>query len=129
MPSSSTDLSARPLLVAPETTKYPTQVQRNIPPPRSSPEQACEGAQKGVRDPMKPFRVTGHFEMGHNRKQPFTKQFAAEDEERVRERVLSELGSRHAVTRRQITITDVSVITDEEELDPIVRHIIEKSGA
>lgn len=78
---------------------------------------------------MKPFSVTGHFQMGHNRKQPFTKQFAAEDEEAVRERVLSEIGSRHGVSRRNIQIQEVRVLSDDEDWDPIVRHIVQKHGA
>jgi large subunit ribosomal protein LX len=78
---------------------------------------------------MKPFRLTGHFQMGNNKQQTFVKQFAAPDEETVRERLYSELGSRHGVTRRQIEITKVEVIGNDEDLDPIVRHVIEKSGA
>lgn len=78
---------------------------------------------------MKAFRVTGHFQMGQNLKQPFTKQFAGETEEAVRERALSDLGSRHKVPRRRIEITGITVVTDEEELDPIVRYAVEKAEA
>lgn len=75
---------------------------------------------------MKPFRVIGHFQMGQNRSQPFTKQFAAKDEESVRERVYSELGSRHGVPRRNIVIKEVQVIGDDEDFDPIVRYLVQK---
>ena len=78
---------------------------------------------------MKAFRVTGHFQMGHNLKQPFTKQFAAESEDAVRERVFSDLGSRHGVTRRRIAIDSVSEVKDQDELDPVVRHQMVRSGA
>ena len=78
---------------------------------------------------MKPFRVSGHFAMGHNPKQQFTKFFAAENEDQVRERILSDLGSRHGVPRRRIHIAEIVDISDAEELDPIVRHVLKKAGA
>lgn len=79
---------------------------------------------------MKAFRVTGHFQMGQNLKQPFTKQFAGETEDDVRERALSDIGSRHAVPRRRIEIKEiVDVTADEENLDPIVRYALQKAGA
>lgn len=77
---------------------------------------------------MKAFRVSGHFHMGHNLKQPFTKQFAGEDEAAVRERTLSDIGSRHGVGRRRIQINEITEVTNEEDFDPIVRHMIEKQG-
>lgn len=73
---------------------------------------------------MKAFKVTGHFEMGHNKKQPFAKEFAAESEDAARERTLSDIGSRHGVHRRQIHVDAVAVLKEDDVTDPTVRHIL-----
>lgn len=44
----------------------------------------------------------------------FSRELLGEKEAHVRERVLSELGSRHRVKRREITISEVKEIKPEE---------------
>jgi len=72
---------------------------------------------------MKAFRVTGSFQMGHNW-QPFSKEFAALDENGAREKALSIFGSKHRVRRDQIKITEVSECKEPE--DPLVISELEK---
>lgn len=73
---------------------------------------------------MKAFKVTGHFQMGHNKQQPFTKEFAAADANAARERTLSDLGSRHGVHRRQIQIADVVEMKPDDVTNDHVRHTL-----
>ena len=44
----------------------------------------------------------------------FTRELLGEKEEHIREKILSELGSRHRVKRREITISEVKEIKPEE---------------
>ena len=44
----------------------------------------------------------------------FSRELLGEKESHVREKILSELGSRHRVKRREITITEVKEIKPEE---------------
>lgn len=72
---------------------------------------------------MKAFSVRGRF-VATRGWQTFTKQVAAESEERARDRLLSDLGSKHRLRRRQVEILEVRELTDEEVSDPVVRHRI-----
>ncbi len=77
---------------------------------------------------MKVYRVTGTFEMGRERHQPFTKEIAADDEERAREILLSDLGSKHGTTRRRITIASVVEVPPDQVRDPLARAKAGMSG-
>ena len=77
---------------------------------------------------MKVYRVTGTFEMGRERHQPFAKEIAADDEERAREILLSDLGSKHGTTRRRITIASVVEVPADQITDPLARAKAGMSG-
>ncbi|TFG30998.1 50S ribosomal protein L18a [Candidatus Thorarchaeota archaeon] len=59
------------------------------------------------------WRASGEYKK-KNRKFIFTRELLGEKEAHVRERILSELGSRHKVKRREIAITMVKEIKPEE---------------
>jgi large subunit ribosomal protein LX len=54
----------------------------------------------------------------------FTRELLAEKDSHVREKILSELGSRHRVKRKEITITEVKEIKPEEVTDFELRKIL-----
>lgn len=56
---------------------------------------------------------------------PFSKDVAAVSEERARDIVLSDLGSKHRTKRRDITITSVQQIKSEDVKDVAVKQKIE----
>lgn len=72
---------------------------------------------------MKAFRVRGTFLMGRTQ-QPFTKEVAAADAEEARERVLSDLGSKHRTKRKDIHVDEVSEMSAAEVEDPAVLHLM-----
>ncbi len=54
----------------------------------------------------------------------FTRELFAEKESHAREKVLSELGSRHRVKRREIEIKEIKEIKPEEVQDLDLRKIL-----
>lgn len=58
------------------------------------------------------YRVTGRFRMGRDY-QPFAKEVEAAKREAAGERVLSILGSKHRVKRREIVIVNVEEVKQE----------------
>ncbi len=77
---------------------------------------------------MKAFRVTGVMYFEDGRWQKFTKDVVAENEARASEKVLSILGSKHRLKRRQIAIREVREIDPSESEDPVVRYHFGVSG-
>lgn len=73
---------------------------------------------------MKAYRITGRFRMGHDW-QAFAKEVAAADEPGARERLLSILGSQHAVARKYIEIQQVAEVPPAELRDAAVRYEVE----
>lgn len=73
---------------------------------------------------MKAFRIRGRFRMGRDW-QAFSKELAADDESRARERLLSDLGSRHGVARKYIEISAVEEVPASELRDAAVRYTVE----
>jgi large subunit ribosomal protein LX len=69
------------------------------------------------------FNIEGDFQMGRIR-QHFTVHVAAENEEQARERVYTDLGSRHSVPRRVIDIQSVTAI-DAADANAITRKRLE----
>lgn len=57
------------------------------------------------------FDIEGDFQMGRVR-QHFKLQVPAEDEAQAKEYTYTDLGSRHGVPRRQVSITSVVVATE-----------------
>ena len=69
---------------------------------------------------MKAFRVIGTFLM-KNRWQNFVKEVAAEDAAQAKQKVLSDLGSKHRVSRRMIKVEKLEEIPADKVEDHVVR--------
>ncbi|MCK4458058.1 MAG: 50S ribosomal protein L18a [Thermoplasmata archaeon] len=76
---------------------------------------------------MKPYRISGTFLMGDSWS-PFKKEVAAKDQVDAVKRLYSDLGSKHAVKRRNIKITAVEELPEDQVQNPIVGFLI-KGGA
>lgn len=68
---------------------------------------------------MKAFRVSGKFRMGHIQT-PFTLETVGVDEKAARDRVYATIGSRHRVSRHQITLEKVEPISGDAITDAVV---------
>ncbi len=73
---------------------------------------------------VKVFEVRGTFRMGDEPRQPFRKQVAATREEEALEKVYSELGSEHRVSRTEIRIEEIKEIDPEDVEDPVLRRLL-----
>ncbi len=76
---------------------------------------------------MKPYRISGTFLMG-DAWSPFKKEVAAKDQVDAVKRLYSDLGSKHRVKRRNIRITSVEEVPEDQVQDSIVGFKI-KGGA
>ena len=81
------------------------------------------GGNKGEGFRMKPFRITGTFLMG-DKWSPFKKEVVGKSEEDAVERLLSDLGSKHRVKRRNIKVTLVEELKVDEVEDPLVEFAV-----
>ncbi len=70
------------------------------------------------------YRIEGNFkqrrEIGR-----FSKEICALTEEKAKEKLFSQLGSRNRLKRNQIKIESIDVISPDEVTDPLVKKIIE----
>jgi large subunit ribosomal protein LX len=77
---------------------------------------------------MKAFRAVGTYvtstEKYKKRDQPFSVEVAAKDEEDARHTVISNIGSRHRVLRKNINITEIKALKTEEIESPVVKYQI-----
>jgi len=71
------------------------------------------------------FRIQGKFMMG-NALKPFTKELKATNEEEIKERIYSEFGSKHHIKRNKIKIEDITEISADEVLDPVVKALLKE---
>jgi large subunit ribosomal protein LX len=79
---------------------------------------------------MRAFRVSGEYEHGALKHwSRFHYEFICDTEDQARERVLSLLGSKHRVPRRDIQVTEVKAITADEATDPVVVARLQKGSA
>ncbi|MDR1690239.1 MAG: 50S ribosomal protein L18a [Candidatus Methanoplasma sp.] len=70
---------------------------------------------------MKAFRVVGSY-ADPRKRQPFSIEVSAEDEEAVKERVLSTLGSKHRLKRWEIDITEITELAPDQITNPVVKY-------
>ena len=68
---------------------------------------------------MKAYRVVGSFRQG-KKDQEFSMDLVAEDEAGVKEKIMSNFGSRHGAKRRQITIETIETIKPADSIAPAV---------
>ena len=73
---------------------------------------------------MKPFRVSGSLQMGHDRHH-FDIEVAETSADRAKERVVSTLGSRHRANRKEIEVEKVLEIKPDEVTDPVIARKLE----
>ena len=71
------------------------------------------------------FRIQGKFLMGDDLK-PFTKELKAIKEEEVYEKIFSEFGSKHHISRDQVKIDTIEEISAEEVQDPIIKALVQR---
>ena len=72
---------------------------------------------------VKIFRAKGEFQMG-TKMQPFTRELVSTGPDSVREKLLSEIGSKHRVKRGKILIHNIEEIQAEDAQDPSVRFVV-----
>jgi len=65
----------------------------------------------------KVFRVSGSM-LFQRHKAPFTQEVLGEDEDAIREKVLSRIGSRHKLRRESIRIDSIDEIARDDVSDP-----------
>ncbi len=71
---------------------------------------------------MKAFKINGAIEVEKRSWQKFSKEIAAEDEAKAREKILCDFGSRQGMKRRSITIKSVEEIPNDKVVDHVVRY-------
>ena len=69
------------------------------------------------------YRVKGTFVMGDSYHE-FTKEYKATSVSDVEEKIYQRFGSKHGINRNQISIKEITEISPEEVLDPIVKEIL-----
>jgi large subunit ribosomal protein LX len=69
------------------------------------------------------YRVKGTFVMG-DEYHKFTKEYKATSEADIEEKIYQRFGSKHGINRNQISIKEITEITPDEVLDPIVKEIL-----
>ena len=75
---------------------------------------------------MKAFKITGTFKMGSVKNQPFTKEVLATNKNQAKEKIYSDLGSKHKIKRNFINIAKVQEISADEIEDPLIKGLLEK---
>jgi large subunit ribosomal protein LX len=68
------------------------------------------------------FRIQGKFMMGKSLK-PFTKELKAIKEEDIKEKIYSEFGSKHHISRNKIIIDKITEIKEEDVQDPLIKAL------
>lgn len=69
------------------------------------------------------WRASGDYKK-KKRTFTFSRELLGEKESHIREKILSELGSRHRVKRKEINITEIKEIKPEEVTDLDLRKIL-----
>lgn len=70
------------------------------------------------------YRVKGTFVMG-DEYHKFTKEYKATCEADVEQKIYERFGSKHGITRNQISIKEIEEIAPEDVEDPIVKEILQ----
>jgi len=71
---------------------------------------------------MKAFKIIGKIEVEKRVWQKFSKEIAADDETKAREKILCDLGSRHRKKRRSIDIKSIQEVPKNKITDSAVKH-------
>ena len=73
---------------------------------------------------MKVYRITGTFRMC-GVAQPFSKEVLSKDKAEARERLYSDIGSKHRVKRRFITLDEITEVPPGEVQNLRIKQMIE----
>ena len=73
----------------------------------------------------KAYKINGKFLMGEDW-QYFTKEVIASNEKKAVELLLSDMGSKHRVKRRSISIKEVVEVPSDQIENPVVKYLMEK---
>ncbi|HKM13799.1 MAG TPA: 50S ribosomal protein L18Ae [Candidatus Methanomethylophilaceae archaeon] len=73
---------------------------------------------------MKAFLIKGDYVDKRQGRQIFSIEMAAADEEAVREKALSTLGSQHKLKRWEIKISEITAMKPEDVKNPTVKYQI-----
>lgn len=71
---------------------------------------------------MKAFKIDGKIEIEKRRWQKFSKEIAAVDEAKAREKLLCDLGSRQGMKRRSIEIKSIQEVKKDKVVDHTVKY-------
>jgi len=71
---------------------------------------------------VKAYKVIGAFRLGKGRQQGFTLEMAADDKEAAIDKILSTLGSRHRIKRREIMIESLEEIPADSITNSVVKY-------
>lgn len=71
---------------------------------------------------MKAFKIIGKIEIEKRVWQKFSKEIAADDEAKAREKILCDLGSRHRKKRRSIDIKSIQEVPENKIADHAVKY-------
>ncbi|MDO5851241.1 MAG: 50S ribosomal protein L18Ae [Methanobacteriaceae archaeon] len=69
------------------------------------------------------YKVKGSL-MDIDKVKPFTKELKAIKEEDIEEKILSDFGSKHRLSRKDIKIESIEEISKEDVTDPIIKELI-----
>lgn len=73
---------------------------------------------------MKAYRIDGEIEVERRSWQKFSKEIAADNEEKAREKLLCDFGSRQGMKRRNINIKAIKEVAGDKVTDSAVRYRI-----
>jgi len=73
---------------------------------------------------MKAYQIIGEIEIERREWQKFSKEIAAVDEKKAREKIFCDFGSRQRMKRRSINIKSVTEIKGDKVVDSVVRYQI-----
>ena len=77
---------------------------------------------------MQGYRAVGSYKYSNmnyrHETQDFSIEVAAKDENEAVHQIMSNIGSRHRVERKNITISTMTALKNEEVTDIVVKHLI-----
>lgn len=73
---------------------------------------------------MKAYRISGTMKMGIVKDHPFTIEVPAKKKEEAVDKAYAILGSRHGAKRKEINISEVKALKNDEIEDSAVRYIV-----
>ncbi len=73
---------------------------------------------------MKAFKASGSYKVSKFDRQKFTLEVAAESEDGAKHKIVSDFGSKHKLSRKDIHIDEIAPIKNEDITDPVVKYLV-----